>query len=210
MIAYFQVKNMPLTITRRLLGFCLILFVACDGDTPTPDAATSGNEFNLPEHFKYERINDDLTYAYHRSGPYTLAEGYLKNGQKQGYWFSFFNNRNKIEKIEHYVNGKLHGPLREFSLNGRLTKEAFYENGHLEGPYTEYKFDALLEQAYYEDGELEGERRIYFDDNQLRGQIQQRITYKDGKIHGTHKYYDEKGNVVLEYKYENGIRIEEK
>jgi antitoxin component YwqK of YwqJK toxin-antitoxin module len=99
--------------------------------------------------------------------------------------------------------------VKEYSLNGRLEKLANYKNGILDGTYTEYKFGKLLLETYYEDGNLDGEKRIYFDANEYRGRIQQKIRYKDGVKHGLHQYYNENGEVVLEYKYENGQRVEE-
>ena len=47
-------------------------------------------------------------------------------------------------------------------------------------------------------------KQKYFDNKDI---IQQEVNYKDDAIDGIFRYYNEEGQVVLEYEYKNGEKI---
>ena len=50
---------------------------------------------------------------------------------------------------------------------------------------------------------MDGPFAIYND----RGNLQRRGNFKNGKQHGLLQYFDEEGNVTLEYEYKNGEKV---
>jgi antitoxin component YwqK of YwqJK toxin-antitoxin module len=169
---------------------------------------STGANFSVPAGFEAESISDDLMYLSETEGEYLKVEGYVREGKKDGVWIYYYPERRKIERIEPYHMGELHGRLKEFSLNGNMTLDVEYKNGVKHGVYTEYKFGNPLAVAEFKNGKLEGERLIYFSDKDNLGKVQQKIEYKNGEKHGLHQYFNDEEEVVLEYNYKNGERIE--
>ena len=198
---------------RKILGICSLallsfLLLSC-GDTKEPrEVGNEGANFSVPAGYEAETISDDLMYLSETKGKYLKVEGYVREGKKDGVWIYYYPERRKIERIEPYHQGQLHGRVKEFSLNGNMTLDAAYKNGKKHGTYREYKFGYPLALAEFENGQLEGERYIYFSDKENLGTVQQKIEYKNGQKHGVHQYFDDEGKVVLEYNYKNGERIE--
>jgi len=186
------------------LSLLSFLLLSC-GDVK--QESTSVN-FSVPAGFDAESISEDLMYLSETEGEYLKVEGYVREGQKDGVWIYYYPERRKIERIEPYHMGELHGRLKEFSLNGNMTLDVGYKNGVKHGAYTEYKFGNPLAVAEFENGKLEGERLIYFSDKDNLGKVQQKIEYKNGEKHGLHQYFNDEEEVVLEYNYKNGERIE--
>ena len=61
-----------------------------------------------------------------------------------------------------------------------------------------------IRDSLYKDDKLEGTARTY-DDRTFK--LKQEVEYKDGKQDGFFRYYDEEGNVTLEYQYKNGEKV---
>lgn len=187
------------------------LLAACDTSNETTSSSSQESNSisaNLPEHFEIKKINSSLSSAVHKPDEFIREEGYLRDGRKSGYWFKFFNRRNKIQRIEHYVNGILNGPVREYSMNGRLDMEAYYKNGVLDGLYTKYKHGKRINEAFYVNNQKNGVERIYFEDRNNLGVLQQVIHWKMGKMDGPMEYYNPEGEVVLSYTYKDNERID--
>lgn len=198
---------------RKILGFCSLsllsfLWLGCQGESSTSTPASTEGDYTVPAGFESEEISDELTYVSHTRGEYLKVEGYVREGKKDGVWIIYYPERRKIERIEPYHEGRLHGRVKEFSLNGNMTLDAAYENGRKHGTYREYKFGYPLALANFENGQLDGERYIYFSDKENLGTVQQKIEYRDGKKHGLHQYFNDKEEVVLEYRYKDGERLE--
>ncbi len=96
------------------------------------------------------------------------SKGQYKNGKKNGLWV-YEHKSGKKEKEENYINGVLNGSYKTYSDNGKLYETYEYTNGDKNGPYKLYRYntDVLRETG----------------------------TYVSGRVKGTRKYYDEKGNV---------------
>lgn len=198
---------------RKILGFCSLsllsfLWLGCQGESNTSTPSSTEGDYTVPAGFESEKISDELRYVSHTKGEYLKVEGYVREGKKDGVWIIYYPERRKIERIEPYHDGQLHGRVKEFSLNGNMTLDAAYKNGRKHGSYREYKFGHPLALANFENGQLDGERYIYFSDKDNLGTVQQKIEYRDGKKHGLHQYFNDKEEVVLEYRYKDGERLE--
>ncbi len=197
---------------RKILGFCSLallsfLVLGCQTESKRP-SASEGAGYTVPDGFDSENISDELTHVSQTRGEYLKVEGYVRQGKKDGVWITYYPERRKIERIEPYHQGQLHGRVKEFSLNGNMTLDAAYKNGQKHGTYREYKFGYPLALAEFENGQLEGERYIYFSDKENLGTVQQKIEYRNGKKNGLHQYFNDKNEVVLEYRYKDGERLE--
>lgn len=130
----------------------------------------------------------------------TYAKDYLKKlekinrldkiGRKQGVWKSFYDDMTlKSEGV--YVDGEKYGMFRTFDEDGKVTSIEHYKNGVLD---TESPEAVVLElKNEYGPG----------------GKIIASGSYKDGKKHGTHRNYDDDGNIIKSYIYEDGVKVAE-
>jgi antitoxin component YwqK of YwqJK toxin-antitoxin module len=130
-------------------------------------------------------------------------EGFVENGKKTGMWIQYGADGD-IALINHYVNGMMEGTAMRMSFRNQVDLRTTYKQNELDGPYTAYKFGKVIETREYKNGKLNGTTRTY-DDRTFK--IKQEVQYKDGLQDGYFKYYDENGNVSLEYQYKNGEKI---
>lgn len=132
-----------------------------------------------------------------------IIEGFLLDGQKTGMWIQY-SPEGDIVLINHYLDGKLEGTAMRMSFRNQVDLKSTYKKGELDGPYTAYKFGKVVETREYKGGKLNGTSRTY-DDRTFN--IKQEVQYKDGYQDGYFKYYDENGNVSVEYEYKNGRKV---
>lgn len=125
----------------------------------------------------------------------------ITNGQKTGVNVEYYPEKGLPKKMATYNNGIFDGPYMEFNNRGQIEKMANYKNNQLEGNYATYKFGNIVEQSTYKNGKLHGMYRSYFNNTK---KLQKEAEYKDGIQHGLFKQYNEEGQVVLEYEYNNG------
>ncbi len=112
--------------------------------------------------------------------------GKMLRRKRVGKWTYYFSDGKTILSEEHYKDGKLHGVLKNYYMNGKITEETLYENGKKHGVskiYTEE--EVLIEQVHFSRGILNGEAK-YFD---LKGIIQEKGSYKNGKREGEWEFY---------------------
>lgn len=155
----------------------------------------------------------------------TKTTGTYDKGLKTGEWQEFFDN-GRLKDIEHYKvitkKSKIdYGPLKdrdkrvsvrhgEFisysAKDFQKTLEGNYKNDEKEGAWTAYhpggKAPAMI--TSYKAGKLDGPTTSYtFKGNKIISEI----NYKDGLQHGTVKVYDNRGKLVKEEQYKNGMRV---
>ena len=130
-----------------------------------------------------------------------IERSQMINGQKTGVSVEYFPEKGLPKKLMTLDNEVLDGPLMEFNSRGQIEKMANYKDGQLHGNYATYKFGRAIEVANYKNGKLDGTFRSYFNNSD---KLQKEAEYKDGIQHGIFKQYNEEGQVVLEYEYNNG------
>lgn len=126
-----------------------------------------------------------------------------------------YHDNGQIWQYLEVVNGRAHGPYKEWYPNGSLKIEshviegigdvsmecmdswvfdnesiAYDEKGH------------LLAKFFYEKGELSG-KAIYYYTN---GKIRKTTPYVKNEFHGDEIYYDENGERVGKISYHNGVK----
>lgn len=133
-----------------------------------------------------------------------VEEGVLINGVKNGAWITYHPNREKVVKtLANYVNNELNGVYLTFSNRGQIETLTTYSNGVYDGDFAKFRFGNLEESATYVNGELHGIYRKYHQNNR----IQTEATYKNGKQDGMYKFFDDEGNMLMEYQYKDGEKI---
>ena len=86
---------------------------------------------------------------------------------------------NGIKKVGYFLNGKLHGSLKQYDSIGNLISESNYVHGRLEGKHTEYYANGnLLYEMYYKDGRKNGVLTHY----QKGGQLWEYLYYSNDTI----------------------------
>lgn len=130
-------------------------------------------------------------------------EGFVENGKKTGQWIEY-GSEGDIALINHYVNGLLEGTAMRMAFRNQVDLKVTYKQGKMNGPWTSYKFGKVVETRLYKNDKLDGTSKT-FDDRTFK--LKQEVEYKDGLQDGFFRYYDEDGNVTLEYEYKNGEKI---
>ena len=93
--------------------------------------------------------------------------------------YSYFAN-GQLEYEAEYLNGKLDGMSRNWSINGELLSQAEYSNGNPHGIWKTYHFN---------------------------GSMMSEVNYFHGKMHGIEKWYHENGTIKSEQVYDYGNPI---
>jgi antitoxin component YwqK of YwqJK toxin-antitoxin module len=171
---------------------------ALTGDTANK-AATEGYEVTYIENSPAQRL------LKRNAEGAIIEEGMLYDGRKIGAWIEYGPEGKFPAKLTTYADGNYNGTYLEFNTRGHITLRATYKNNKLDGPWAAYSFGRVEKQAHYKDGELDG---TYLEYNKKTGDLQKEVNYKDGKQHGAYRFYDEEGNVMLEYEYRDGEKVE--
>jgi len=185
----------------KLIGFVLLgaLVLSCS-DSP------SSGKGNYPVGAivtPYEDIPNRERVVL-RAGLKVIAEGDYYQGQQDGIWAEYDSESGHLRSITNYFRGKKQGPAMTFDdRTTYLSTKAFYNQDVLEGQYL--RFDGLkkAEEKNYKLGKLNGMVRKYY----RNGQVLEEAPYIDGLIHGVAKWYDEEGNLTIQYEYEDGAFV---
>jgi len=110
-----------------------------------------------------------------------------KSNQRVGLWRYFFPS-GIVSKEEEYVNGLIHGYVREYNTNGTLKSSIRYENGK-----------PVEQGADLQDNFAKIEKKQEYHRN---GKLKSIGQYKNGKPIGVYKEYNEKGVISLTKTYD--------
>ncbi len=181
----------------------LIISSCAPGAQKTGDATTKG-EGDLANMLMEAIPGTNTQYARQLDAVGNVQiEGFVEDGKKTGLWIQY-TPEGDIALINHYVKGLLEGTSMRMSFRNQVDLRLNYKQGKLDGPWTAYKFGKIIDQRFYVNDKLEGTARTY-DDRSFK--LKQEVQYKNGLQDGFFKYYDESGNVTLEYEYKNGEKV---
>ena len=189
-----------------LLIFTIATLYACGsgGGGGAAVAPTPSQDANLAG-FNEEKIKgSDAVYVYKAAGDGRLIEsGYTVNGKKNGAWMTYHEDNGRIQTLATWVDGQLNGPSFTFSNRGQIEQKSEYKAGIYDGLVATYKFGRIEKSTPYVGGKIEG---TYEEYNQ-KGKLLKEVEFKNGVQNGTLKYFDDEGNVTLEYIYKNGEKV---
>lgn len=188
------------------LFIALFFLMACTSNNNgnTPANATQQDGYVLTP---YPSGIGGLQKAIKRSKQGAMEEeGDFKDGKKTGTWVTYNPQKGCPVKIESYLNGTKHGACFEISPdNNMIILKEVYDNGKLEGERFVYNFHVVKEAAQYNNGEINGKRVVYYDNTK----IQEIGDFVNGKREGIATWYDEQGNIKLQYEYKNGEQVKD-
>lgn len=203
MKAMFKFSLTKNTIVLIISVVALLASSCKSGDEKAPEAGAKGT--GDLEGLVMEAIpGSDVQYA-RQIGPNgnLEIEGFVKDDKKVGQWIQY-SPEGDILLINHYVDGQMEGTAMRMSFRNQVDLKTTYKRNELDGPYTAYKFGKVVETREYKNGKLNGTSKTY-DDRTFK--LKQEVQYKDGLQDGYFKYYDENGNISLEYQYKNGEKV---
>lgn len=194
---------------RHILFFIVVSFFlsACGGggSTSTPansSAPVKGVDLNglelieVPGGFqKAIRKNDKGKI---------VEEGMLKDGKRNGIWAVFNVDRGYPSSVANFVDDKYSGPYFKYNPAGQLELYCSYKDNKLDGYFSKYERSKLIEEGYYQDGQYHGSYTKYFTGKDVP---QQKFEYRNGQLHGNAQYFNEQGDLLMEYQYENGEKV---
>ncbi|MDX1684641.1 MAG: hypothetical protein R3275_05345 [Saprospiraceae bacterium] len=180
------------------VGFTLLMLLSCGQNETTVKGDWSKYEIESVPHSDHKKAMLKNT-----SGE-IIQEGFIKNGVRDGQWTYYNPQQNYITKVEHYINGRLNGVALELNRRHELETRSHYKGGQRHGYYVKYHRSRPKTEAYYKDGQLHGRMTKYHD---YSDQIMSEAEYRNGQQHGIYRYYDEQGNITLDYLYENGKKV---
>ncbi len=181
-----------------LLSATLLTLLACGGG-----GSMTGPQYDLKSYDTEDIGGGAKLVSYQDAEQYFLAQGTVIGGVRNGAWTTFHPNSNKIKSITNYVNGVKNGVEITMNDRGQIESMAFYKNDVLHGVKGNYKFGRPTDETTYQDGKVSGPFAVY----NSKAQLQKKGSFKDGKQHGLLQFFDEEGNMTLEYEYKDGEKI---
>ena len=128
--------------------------------------------------------------------------GYLKNGQKQGLWISWYENGDKESDIE-WDKDQYHGIFRYWFSNGKPKVVGQTQDGEVNGEWKNYYTNGQLNaHSINEIGKLKS-IKVWRDN----GGICQESKVEEGD--GIFIEYDESGKPIRERIFKEGVEIKE-
>lgn len=183
-------------MNRYWIYFSLIIFISCQGTSTGPKYDLKGyNTENIGGGAQLVTYQDDNLYF--------LANGAVINGVRNGSWVTYHPNTNKIKTLTTYVNGEKNGVEITMNDRGQIESMIGYKNNILHGVKANYQFGRPTDETTYKDGKINGPFAVYNG----QAQLQKKGFFKNGKQDGKLTFFDEKGNVTLEYEYKDGEKI---
>lgn len=133
-----------------------------------------------------------------------LEEGMVKGGKRYGTWIIYHDDKDVPKVVASFVGDLYNGPYFEFNKQGQIDLQCAYVNNLLHGHFARYRLGRVLEEGDYTMGKYDGVYKRYYENRNI---VQQEATYKNGVLHGKTRYYDDQGNLLLEYDYANGEKV---
>jgi antitoxin component YwqK of YwqJK toxin-antitoxin module len=189
----------------------LVFLVLACGESPANTAETGaaeGTATSPAAGYEMEAVpGSDCQRAVQRDPNGNIVEaGFVCNGKRSGTWIVNHSGKNEPQTVISYINGVYNGLYLQLNDRGQIELMATYKNNKLHGPWGEYRFGRPEKTATYKDGELDGWYREY----EFRtGALKQEASYKEGVQDGPMRYYNEAGEVILEYTYKDGEKVED-
>ncbi len=139
--------------------------------------------------------NTDRTDNIEYIGNIIAKELYI-NDMKEGTSFYYYNS-GKIKSIVEYKSNRRDGIAFEYDESGTIITILHYVKGNLAEREKINRTD--------ENGLKQGVWKEFYSDNKEKKEVE----YKDDKIDGLYKEYDENGNLTLLLKYEGGKIVQD-
>lgn len=145
--------------------------------------------------------SDSLTFVqYEFTNGNISSEGYLRDGQPDGYWKSFYPD-GTLKTEGNRENFQLDGPWKFYNESGELTSIIRYSEGQKNGIRERLKDSVVVSREPYVNNVLEGTAEYFYDN----GQIQKIVPYVNGREEGRGYHYNTDTIVDALLTYRSGV-----
>ena len=136
---------------------------------------------------------------------------YDEDGLREGVQKYFYRNGN-LMLVGNWKKGQEQGKMREYYSNGVIKRLTEWRNGMIDGPVVEFYPDGQIKKKYYYvKGKLDSSRIIYYArvnrNNKDTAASEQPSYYPVFLGTGHFKFYDQKGRIIAEGYYKDGILV---
>lgn len=127
------------------------------------------------------------------------VSGEYKNGLKNKLWTEYFDN-GSVAKVETFKIQKIKSKVKYGPMRNRVTYASV-----LNGPYTTYsqKDFKKTEEGIYKNDKKDGVWKAYYPGGKIVAVL---TNYKEGKLSGVMRQYDQRGNILNETEYKEGVK----
>ncbi len=165
---------------------------------------------NEQGYWKGNRWVGEYKYFYENGNPMYVWH-YNEKGLRTGIQKYYFPNGN-LYIVGTWKNGKEDGQIKEYYEDGHLKKISYWKNGQLNGKVLEYYKDGYIkEQRYYIAGIEDKSRRVIYarvktvpERKKDSAQVQN-FYYRQFSGNGNFKFFNNKGQLVSEGYFKNGV-----
>jgi len=181
-----------------------------DGTISDIDFYHKGEKHGVQQNFSVDgKLYSEITYEYgsklkvvfyHPDGSVLEEENLSDYPGEEVEEYLHFNN--KTYSTSEYEGGERHGAYKRYHFNGKIKLSGNY--GNLEGEIKTFKKGKLSEIEFYKYGEEDGINTIYYPDGVT---VFKEFTNKNGKAHGTYKFFAPNGKLQFVRFYHNGNLI---
>lgn len=189
-----------------LYGFSLMIsLLACNGGDANLSATAVGEKVAADGYISEEVPGTGVQRVYKKDEAGNIIEdGFLKDSLKHGVWLTYEKTFLFPKTLANFENGIANGIYIEFNEKGQINIQAFYKNNKLHGSWAKFNYGRYETSAFYTDGILDGPYKEYMPQT---GRLQKEINYKMGVQDGYFRYYNESGQINMEYLYKDGEKI---
>ncbi len=189
-----------------LMGVVLLM-QACGGSSTGNENSSSAPSVGAVNMEGLELI--DLPGGYQRairkneSGKIT-EEGVLRNGKRNGTWIVYHTDKPVPASVANFIDDQYSGPYLQYTPTGQLELACSYKANQLDGSFSKFKKNVLTEEGSYLNGQYHGSYTKYYPNKRYPQQV---VEYYNGQLHGLAKYFNEAGDLIMEYEYNHGEKV---
>ena len=152
----------------------------------TPFSGTLKGKWNMKVR-KGKPIGEVLIYT--ENGQLETKGFFNKKGQPEGEQRLYYET-GQIKSLKFYKNGKEDGVFIDYHKNGKIRDKTPYIDGKVEGISRSFDESGnLRNEIPYKNGQMNGNWKSYNLLDKYRDKVSIVTPYKDGKKHGTQKWF---------------------
>lgn len=193
---------------KNQIWILALLLISCGGSNSANQSSENAisEESQIPGNAilqDYQAV-PGLQKAVVKSGDMTTGEGDFLNGRYHGSWIEYETD-GKVKSITTYFKGQKQGVELIFDNSGYVASKAYYHQDVLNGEYLKYKRRRIVERLNYANGVLDGLQQKFYGNADMT--LMEESNYVAGKIDGVARWYDQEGNLTIEYEYDMGTLV---
>lgn len=146
----------------------------------------------------------EYTVLYFRDGTTVSSEGYMVDGQPNGYWKTYHPNGN-LKSEGNRVNFKLDGEWIFYGNEQDTMLKVTYDQGIKDGLRTTFKEGIKQKTETYVQDERQGPTKWYYPE----AGVQRMVPFVDNLEQGNGFEYGEDGRLITLYTYKKGVLVKQ-